>query len=430
MAGHEETRVDIEAIVLDGLTAVEIPTVLDELRRTVMDTDKPSLCVPMVDGPGEACHSQLVHEIRAASWAAKIEVVISSCDVPSSPLKRLFHLKRLLDSRRISAVAIATAKEELSSLLLTLSTIFTSAYHVKVRVYGEDYVDIPAHLTNIVDTMKSAMEDECSRFLTTFSAVPEERVEVVRSESICDKTFFHGFSTRRGGCSSYPPVATLNLLFRPVKRDSLLVVKENRRRLLAAVDAPPTHKLIFPKVGHSSTVWIMGDPEPAEYDAIVSDQPGLAIAAPAADCVTVVLGDAKRSVFAAVHSGRRGTVGNIAGAAVEAMTGRLGCSPHDIMAAIGPSIRACCYDVGSDVEVQFRNDPLLKECVKVVEGKSKRHLDLQMAVRLQLESAGIPPTHIDDAPSKLCTYCHKDRFFSCRRDGTPFGTLVGFIGLR
>lgn len=428
MGDREET---MDAVVLDGLSRVGIPQVVDEVRGLIgcREADKPVLCVAILNGDAAHDQEELAHRISGACPSVRPEAVVTSRYTISTPFPGVFALKRLLDSERVSTFVVLTVKENVSSLIVALDAIFTSAYSVKAKLYSGDYVNVPALLKDTMESVRSAMEEECSHFLTTFQAVPGEKVEVIRSESICDKTFFHGFSTRKGGCSSFPPVASLNLLFRAAKRDSPLVVKENRRRLLDAVGAPPTHRLLLPKVGHSSCVWVTTDPEPAEYDAIVSNQPGLAIAAPAADCVTVVLGDARRSVFAAVHSGWKGTVGNIVGAAVEAMTGRMGCNPQDITAAIGPSIGVCCYDVGNDVEDLFRKDPILAKCVTAVEGKSKRHLDLQMAVGLQLEEAGVPPSHIDRTPSKLCTYCNKDRLFSYRRDGVPFGTLVGFIGL-
>ncbi len=428
----DDVPVRFDAVVLDSLTKVDVSTVIEELRSltSCRDVDDPILCVTILDANHDDLarhHSRLVHEITAAIGPVLVNIAFSSVGalVPKS-----FALKRLLDSKGVSKFVLLTIEDNVSPLIVALDTIFTSAYTAKVKLYSGGYVDVPSLLGGIVASTKAAIEEECSQFLTTFRNVPDESVEIVRSDSLCSKIFFHGFSTRRGGCSSYPPVASLNLLFRPEKRDSLLVVKENRRRLLSAVGAPPTHRLIFPKVAHSSSVWVVGEPEPAEYDAIVCDRPGLAIAAPAADCVTVILGDPRKLVFAAVHSGWKGTAGNIAGAATEAMIGRLGCNPEDIRAAIGPSIGPCCYEVGDDREEIFRKDPLLRNCIKVVEGKPKRHLDLQMAVGLQLEEAGVLSSHIDRGPSKLCTYCNKERFYSYRRDKTPFGTLVGFIGLR
>ena len=63
--------------------------------------------------------------------------------------------------------------------------------------------------------------------------------------------------------------------------------------------------------------------------------------------------------------------------------------------------------------------------METVEGKTKKHLNLQKALRLQLENIGISSEHIDDAPSKLCTRCTGDQFYSYQRDGRPFGTRVG-----
>ena len=130
------------------------------------------------------------------------------------------------------------------------------------------------------------------------------------------------------------------------------------------------------------------------------------------------------------HCIHAGTLANVIGAAITTMTAHFDCDIKDIRAAIGPSIGPCCYEVGMDVEKLFRDNPLLSQCMEAVQGKSKMHLNLQKALRLQLEDEGISSEHIDDSPSKMCTYCNEERFYSYRRDGRPFGTHVGFIGLK
>jgi len=223
-------------------------------------------------------------------------------------------------------------------------------------------------------------------------------------------------------------VASLNLAYACDKRDTLIVVEENHFRLLKAAGAS-SHSLQIAKAVHGNSVWVVGNPEPPGYDAIVCDQPGIVIAAPAADCVTILFADSKRSVCAATHSGWKGTLGNVTRKTVEAMAG-MGCKPKDIVAVIGPSIGVCCFEVGADVEDLFHDNLLLRQCIKVVKGKEKRRINLQNAVRLQLEEAGILHGNIDDFPSTFCTFCNEDRFFSYRRDGRPFGTQVGFIAIR
>ena len=125
-----------------------------------------------------------------------------------------------------------------------------------------------------------------------------------------------------------------------------------------------------------------------------------------------------------------GTLASVIGATITTMAEQFGSKVQDIRAAIGPSIGPCCYEVGMDVEKLFIDNPLLSQCMETVEGKTKKHLNLQKALRLQLENIGVASERIDDGPSKLCTYCNGDRFYSYRRDGRPFGTHVGFIGLR
>jgi hypothetical protein len=94
--------------------------------------------------------------------------------------------------------------------------------------------------------------------------------------------------------------------------------------------------------------------------------------------------------------------------------------------ALGPSIGACCFEVGPEVVAEFRAKlgdlPGL-----VVRGPNKDHLDLRVAMRAILEGAGVLPQHIDNAPP--CTRCD-ERFFSYRRDGRDGGMHMAFIGLR
>ena len=125
-----------------------------------------------------------------------------------------------------------------------------------------------------------------------------------------------------------------------------------------------------------------------------------------------------------------GTLANVIRTSIVTMTGYFGCDTQDIRAATGPSIGPCCHEVGIDVEKLFRDNPLLSQCMEEVQGKTKKHLNLQKALRLQLENESISSEHIDDSPSKMCTYCNEERFYSYQRDGRPFGTHVGFIGLK
>jgi YfiH family protein len=90
-----------------------------------------------------------------------------------------------------------------------------------------------------------------------------------------------------------------------------------------------------------------------EADVLASDNPDVALAVRAADCVPLLIGDPRTGAVAAVHAGWRGTAAGAAAAAVDALTREFSARPRDLVAAIGPSIGACCYEVGAELKDAF-----------------------------------------------------------------------------
>jgi polyphenol oxidase len=150
-------------------------------------------------------------------------------------------------------------------------------------------------------------------------------------------------------------------------------------------------------------------------DALLENRPGAVVAVKTADCMPILLADARRRAVAAVHAGWRGTVARIARIAVRAMGDRFGTAPEDVHAAIGPGIGACCYQVGPDVAAQFG-----------VSGRA--YIDLAGTNAEQLRAAGVPAGHIYAA--NLCTMCRAAEFHSFRRDKQAAGRLWSFAGIR
>lgn len=180
-------------------------------------------------------------------------------------------------------------------------------------------------------------------------------------------------------------------------------------------------------------------------DVILSDDPRTAIAIQTADCIPLLLADERTGVVAAAHAGWRGTARRVAAAAVTGLSRAFGSRPEDLVAAVGPSIGPCCYEVGVDVRERFAAegfpDPRLQEWflaepqasalnppMKTVSLKARSgrwFLDLWTATRDQLRDVGLRPDRIFLAG--LCTASHDDVFCSYRRDGARAGRLAAAI---
>jgi polyphenol oxidase len=258
----------------------------------------------------------------------------------------------------------------------------------------------------------------------------------------------HGFSTRVGGVSELHGKRVLNLGF--TEWDARENVKENRRSLQAAVGAQD-FKLVSLLQFHSDAIlqFESAPTEPSRGDAAVTKSPGLLLAVQTADCVPILLVDPKNRAVAAVHAGWRGTLARIVEKAIGRMQMQFGSQAADLLAAIGPAIGGCCYEVGTEVAAafsgQFANaaeffdelrtgdepDPLqwLNMMPPGHQPPPKKVLlDLRKANRSQLEAARVPPANI--FVSDLCTSCNRDLLFSYRKEGAESGRMMAVIGIR
>ncbi len=187
-----------------------------------------------------------------------------------------------------------------------------------------------------------------------------------------------------------------------------------------------THSLTVKAVGKGLCgTGITKPPFTEGVDGLVCNEKGVLLSVRGADCVTVLLYDGKNGVCGACHSGWRGTLGKIAALTVDAMCA-VGGERGEIVAAIGPSARGCCYSVGEELYYTFTQ----------ADGKNSRffekrdgvlYLDLQAAVCAALEEAGLSDGRISDGGE--CSICRRDRYFSHRRSGVMRGTMAAFITL-
>jgi YfiH family protein len=213
------------------------------------------------------------------------------------------------------------------------------------------------------------------------------------------------FSTRLGGVSE-AEFASLNLGI--LTEDDPARVVVNRTRLCEAVGADPDGATMGWQ-RHGGTVTraqprgiITPGTVYDHCDGLWSDAPGRAMLLLTADCMPIAIArsDGLRPAVEILHAGWRGLLAGIVAAGVRAIGAR------KLVAAIGPSIGPCCYEVGEEVAAPFRQ--AFGEDV-VHEGSK---LDLWTAAERALRAAGVE--HVDRFD--LCTACDGDRFFSHRRD--------------
>jgi len=183
--------------------------------------------------------------------------------------------------------------------------------------------------------------------------------------------------------------------------------------------------IYLPVQKHTDKVQILGsDHEPKIADAVITTENGVLIGVRVADCVPVLLWDRARGVIGAVHAGWRGTAAGILKKTLLEMSGRFFCDPKDILVAIGPGIKWCCYGVDHDVVHAVRQ--ATGEGDYVLEKGGKYCLDLPSANKYQAVSAGIPEPNI--WISEDCTFCNPGRYFSYRYARGATGRQGGFIG--
>jgi hypothetical protein len=233
----------------------------------------------------------------------------------------------------------------------------------------------------------------------------------------------HAVFTRRGGVSP-APFESLNLSASVADdRDN---VYANRARAYATLGRT-NRDLVHAYLIHGAKVAAVGRGDAGQHigpvDALVTDDPGCGLAMNFADCSPILIYDPARQAIGLGHAGWQGAVKDLPGAMVRAMSHHFGSAPADLIAAVGPCIGPCCYEVGEPlttaVRVSFRDGEEL-----LVPGHGPRpHFDLPEANRRRLAAAGVRQVEL----AGLCTACRTDLFYSHRAEqGSTgrFGTLL------
>jgi polyphenol oxidase len=250
-------------------------------------------------------------------------------------------------------------------------------------------------------------------------------VRALRSALLDEHRFAHGFSLRSGGVSE-GRYASLNL-GRSVGDDPEHVA-ENARRFAGEI-AVDLDRLYEASQVHGRGVVDARGPitevRKREADALVSMDAGVGVGVRTADCVPILIADPRTGVVSAVHAGWRGLVAYVIAAAVQRMHEQ-GAQPGDLVAAIGPHIRAESFEVGKDVASEIAS---AAHGVDVIVSRGARpHVDLAKVVVAQLVHAGIAKERIDDIGGD--TFADAERFFSHRRDAGDTGRHLSAIAAR
>ena len=249
-------------------------------------------------------------------------------------------------------------------------------------------------------------------------------LEIITAEALAP--FRHGFFTRRGGASS-GIFAGLNC--GAGSSDLSEIVSINRGRVADAMDVPATHLVTAHQVHSPDVVHVTAPLERPlpQADALVTDQPDLALAVLTADCQPVLFADPDNHVIGAAHAGWRGARGGVLEATVDAMIA-LGAARDSIRAVIGPCISQRAYEVGPEFRDTFLSESPDNARFFVAGAGDKQQFDLPAYGLHRLTRAGVQAEWC-----RHCTYRDADRFYSYRRathaKEADYGRLISVIRL-
>ncbi len=286
--------------------------------------------------------------------------------------------------------------------------------------------------------------------------IAKDKLQLLRSEKLGKLPWLvHAFSTRLGGVSRVYGGNALNLGF--TRHDSRAAVERNRDLFLKELGIAKGRSrwpLVSLRQIHSDLIYCVErmPAQPLAGDGMVTDTPGLVLAVQTADCLPIILADRRRRAVGVFHAGWRGTVKRIVEKGVGEMRKHFGSDPRNLVAAIGPGVQGCCYEVGEEVRTRFEgqfsyanslfrevkeSDPVREKYPLLFltarapghgEVPVKLFLDLVEANRRQLLDAGVLAKNIDAAAP--CTACHTELLFSFRAERGVTGRLMGAAGIR
>nr|WP_319488524.1 peptidoglycan editing factor PgeF [uncultured Caproiciproducens sp.] len=266
--------------------------------------------------------------------------------------------------------------------------------------------------------------------------IHEEQDVIYLTFPLLEKYSFvnHAFSTRIGGVSKNE-FASMNLNLG--RGDSDENVKKNFHRFCSAagfdystlVASSQDHHTFVRRVGsgnYGTGIWKPKDMK--SVDGLITNEKNVTLVTFYADCVPLFFLDPQKRAIGLAHAGWRGTAAQMGAKMVEAMVREFGSSPGDILAAVGPSIGPCCFEVDTPVYEEFAVISELKPQEFIVDkGKNKYMIDLWEANRRIIMGAGVPQKNIEVA--QLCTECNAQWLWSHRASGGKRGGLAAMMCL-
>jgi polyphenol oxidase len=251
---------------------------------------------------------------------------------------------------------------------------------------------------------------------------PGSQPGIIDSRLLSASGFRHAFFTRTGGVSE-EPFDSLN--FSSSVGDLEARVAQNLALAARFLRVEPEKIFFLNQVHGVACHEVSGDDDrkirALQGDAVVSSDPEVACAVRIADCAPILMADRRSGAVIAVHSGWRGTLQNIAAVAADRLRFQVQ-GEVDLIAAVGPHIGPCCFEVGDDVARLLLEASPDKDIVRPGRGE-RPHVDLRRMIQAQLLQAGV--REIDHVEG--CTYCEPHRFFSFRRGGKRSGRHLAAI---
>jgi len=228
----------------------------------------------------------------------------------------------------------------------------------------------------------------------------------------------HAVFTRQGGISR-PPYDSLNLSV------SVPDVEQNvfaNRATAYGLYGRSRDTLVHAHLVHGADVAVVGRADHGRYvgpvDGLITAEPGCGLTMNYADCAPIFIYDPRQQAIGLGHAGWKGAVADLPGALARAMVQAFGSRPAELLAAVGPAIGPCCYEVGEPVSsAVYQAFPQADELLRPAGRDDKRFFDLPLANARRLAAAGIERIEMPG----LCTACRTDLFFSHRAEAGRTG---------